>query len=95
MADITKNAHATRWEAPEAGEVVGHLAYHEHGGVVSLTHTEVPPEHGGRGIAGQLVEKALDAIRDAGQQVRPVCPYVAKWIDRHPAYADLVHTEWS
>lgn len=95
MADIRKNEDASRWEAVADGAVVGHVVAEHDGGVVSLTHTEVDPAHGGKGIAGALVKAALDDIRADGGQVRPVCPYVVSWIDRHPDYADLVHPEGS
>ncbi len=90
MADITKNAEADRYEAAEGGERVGLIDYTIADGVASLTHTEVDPAHGGKGIAGQLVQFALDDLRDQGLRVRPVCPYVASWIGKHPDYADLV-----
>lgn len=95
MAEINKNPTTSRWEAIEAGEVVGWIDFHEAHGVVSLDHTEVPRAHAGKGIAGELVAAALADVRANGQQVRPVCPYVASWIDKHPDQADLVHTEWS
>lgn len=95
MADITKNESRSRWEAVEAGAMVGQLDYHVTDGLVTLTHTEVDRAQAGKGIAGDLVKTALDEIRASGQLVRPVCPYAAAWIDRHPDYADLVHTEWS
>jgi predicted GNAT family acetyltransferase len=37
-----------------------------------------------------VVRFALDDIRDAGRQVIPSCWYVARFIDEHPEYADLV-----
>ena len=53
-------------------------------------HTDVDPDLEGTGAAGELVVGALDDIRSRGLRVIPVCPYVRSWIDRHPAYADLV-----
>ena len=95
MADITRNDTEQRWELVEDGRVVGRLEYTEHEDLVSLTHTIVEPEHNGRGVAGDLVRTALDTLRDEGRRVRPECPYVVRWIERHPSYQDLVHTEWS
>jgi hypothetical protein len=53
-------------------------------------HVRVPDAVGGRGLAGQLTRHALDWARDEGLKVRPVCPYVATWIERHPDYQGLV-----
>lgn len=57
--------------------------------VLHLDHTLVPPEIGGRGIAGQLVRHALDQARSSGWKVAPHCPYIETWMKRHPEYEDL------
>ncbi len=66
------------------------LDYSLDSAVMMITHTEVPAEVGGRGIASALVQAALDTARDEGWQVVPACSYAAAWIQRHPAYADLL-----
>lgn len=58
--------------------------------VLTLTHTEVPKAVTGTGVGSALVAWVLDHARAQGQQVVPLCPYVAAYIRRHPAYADLV-----
>lgn len=68
------------------------LEYERHGDVLSLTHTGVPPEIGGRGVAGDLVRTALDYARAEGLKVQPVCSYAAAFMERHPQYADLLAT---
>lgn len=73
-------------------EVEGHagrLEYRREGNVLVIAHTEVPGAIGGRGIAGKLVQAAVEYARDAGLKVAPVCSYSSEWMDRHPAYADL------
>jgi len=70
----------------------GHGAFVEYerdGDVLVITHTIVPPELGGRGIAGQLVETALRYARSEGLKVRPECSYADAWMHRHAAYEDL------
>lgn len=59
-------------------------------GVMVFTHTEVPPELEGRGIAGTLVRTALEHARTEDVSVRPVCPFVKSYIKRHPEFQDLV-----
>jgi len=56
---------------------------------VSMNHVRVPEAVGGRGIAGQITRHALDWARSNALRVVPNCPYVARWIERHPEYADL------
>jgi predicted GNAT family acetyltransferase len=59
------------------------LDYHREGDVLVITHTGVPAAIGGRGIAGALVQAAVDFARGAGLRVRPVCSYAESWMDRH------------
>lgn len=59
-------------------------------GVRTFPHTEVDEAFGGRGLATTLIQQALDATRAASLLVRPLCPAVARFIDKHPDYADLV-----
>ena len=89
--DVSDNAGAHRFEARDAdGTVVGFSAYRRDGDVVVITHTEVDDSQEGRGVGSVLVRGALDDIRATGRTVRPLCPFVKAWIDRHEEYADLV-----
>ncbi|MDX1503634.1 MAG: GNAT family N-acetyltransferase [Thermoanaerobaculia bacterium] len=58
-------------------------------GKLAYQHTYVPPEHRGAGIASRLVRFALEHARAEGLAVVPSCPFVARYIDEHPEYADL------
>lgn len=87
--DIRHDPAARRFETHVDGfECV--LDYVERAGVMTITHTGVPSATGGRGIAGALVQAALDAARVNGWRVVPACSYAAAWIGRHPAYQDLL-----
>lgn len=73
-------------------EVDGHVGYVEYaleGGVMSIDHTIVPEAIGGRGIAGKLVQAAVEHARAKGLKIAPRCSYAAAWMERHPQYADL------
>jgi len=65
------------------------LEYTLHDGVMTITHTEVPAAVGGRGIAGRLVQAALDTASEQGWKVVPACSYAAGWMQRHPEYERL------
>lgn len=86
---ITKNEALSRYEMQLDGEVVGVIDYTVEGDVVDLPHTGVEPAHGGKGYAGKLAEFALDDIQAQGKRVRPTCPYIAHYIDKHPEYHEL------
>ena len=74
-------------------EVEGHTAaayYRRSPGVITFTHTEVPPELSGRGIGSQLVLGALAAVRAQGLKVVPKCPFVAAYMAKHAEFNDLL-----
>lgn len=88
---ITHNAAASRFETT----VDGHLCvadYQLHDGVMTMTHTLVPPALEGRGIAAALAAAALAHARAAGLRVRPACSYVARYMQRHRDTLDLLVT---
>lgn len=64
--------------------------YQLDGRVVRMTHTGVPPQLEGRGIAAALVKTALQWARAQGYKVAPICSYVHLYIRRHPEWQDLV-----
>ncbi|MBM7127437.1 GNAT family N-acetyltransferase [Dyella flava] len=65
------------------------LEYTLQAGVMTITHTEVPSDVGGRGIAAELVRAAFEAARSKGWKVIPACSYAQVWLERHPEYAAL------
>ena len=65
-------------------------AYQREGDTIVFTHTAVPPEIEGHGIASKLVRFALDSARDQGLKVVAQCAFVRAYIERHPEYRDLV-----
>lgn len=96
MADptVSHNAEAHRYEAHLDGAPAGFAEYEEEGSVVAFTHTEVDDAFEGKGVGGALARGALDDVRARrGRTVRPVCPFIKSWIDKHPDYADLVERE--
>ena len=60
-------------------------------GVITFTHTEVPPALGGRGVGSQLARGALDDVRARGLKVVARCEFLASYIAKHPEYGDLLH----
>lgn len=60
------------------------------GGVMFLTHTEVPKELEGQGIGKRLVEFALNHIKDNGYRLAPLCPFVAAYLKRHPEWQSIL-----
>lgn len=51
-----------------------------------LYHTLVSEDYGGRGLASILVQRVVDDAVAAGLTIVPVCPYVAKWLEKNEQY---------
>jgi predicted GNAT family acetyltransferase len=88
--DVGNNTAAHRYEIRADGEVAGVAAYGMSGNTVVFTHTEISDAFEGRGLGSHLAKAALDDVRQHHQRVRPLCPFIAAYIDRHVEYADLV-----
>jgi predicted GNAT family acetyltransferase len=57
---------------------------------IDLVHTEVPDAAAGQGIAGGLAKAAFAWARENGTKVVVTCPFVTKWLERHPEERDLL-----
>ena len=87
--DIRNNTALSRFEL----DALGHTAvayYHLANNVMTFTHTEVPFEAQGRGIASRLVHGALQEARALGFKVVPRCSFVSQYLARHPEFHDLL-----
>lgn len=73
--------------------VEGHravAAYQMEGDTIVFTHTIVPPQVAGHGVASKLIRFALDSARDRSLSVVAQCEFVRAYIDKHPEYRDLL-----
>ena len=80
---LNEATHRSEWT------VDGHTAYEvfeRFPGGIAYLHTIVPKELAGRGIGGTLVRHILDYAAAQGLKVRPDCPFVKAYIDKHPEY---------
>jgi uncharacterized protein len=87
---VVDNPEANRFEIVVDGEVAGYAGYRRNGSILSLDHTVVDPRYEGQGLGSTLARAVLDTARDEGLAVRPYCPFIRAYIERHPAYLDLV-----
>ncbi|BCL16841.1 MULTISPECIES: GNAT family N-acetyltransferase [Micromonospora] len=80
-----------RFEILVDDALAGFTAYRPRGAdVLVFTHTQVDPAFRGKGVGEALIRGTLDEVRRRGARVVPRCPFMAAFIDRHAAYADLV-----
>ena len=86
---VRNNEALQRYEAQVNGQLAI-IAYRRMGDQIIFTHTEVPEELEGHGIAARMAHVALEDARAQHLSVIPRCPFVASYIQRHPVYLDLV-----
>ena len=86
MSSISHDPGAHRFSTEVDGSHA-ELDYTLADGVMTITHTRVPPAIGGRGVAAQLMEAALSAARAAGWSVNPACSYAKSYLEKHPQQA--------
>jgi predicted GNAT family acetyltransferase len=89
MAEVIDNKALSRFELDEQ-DGVSFADYVRRHGVIVVTHVETPVPLRGRGIAARLMKGLLEIARQEGARVRPVCPYAAAYMQRHPEERDLL-----
>ncbi|MCU1483092.1 MAG: family N-acetyltransferase [Subtercola sp.] len=88
--EIQNQQGKSRYVLLKDGVEAGLVDYRLHGDEIVFTHTEVDPTQRHEGIAGELVQGALDDVRTStGLKVVAQCPYVAEWINTHAEYHEL------
>jgi uncharacterized protein len=81
----------SRYELRIDGQPVGVAEYRMQGDTMVFTHTKVQPQYEGQGLGSRVAAFALDDAKSSGLKVRPQCPFIAKYIEKHEKeYGELV-----
>jgi predicted GNAT family acetyltransferase len=88
---VTHNEAGMRFETIVLGELAV-CEYQREGNQMVFTHTYVPTELRGRGIAQKLVRVALEYAQQHGYRIVPACSYVDVFVKRSPEFRALVET---
>lgn len=86
--DIVNNTQASRFEA-KVGDKVAMVQYSIADENIIFTHTEVPVEFKGHGIANKMAKVALDWAVSEGYKIQPVCPFIKSYVQRHEEYHSM------
>ena len=82
---IQLNLEANRFEI-RVDEHLALLQFRLRGTNLALIHTEVPPALQHQGLADALARAALEYARAHSLRVKVICPFVAKFLTRHPEF---------
>ncbi|MDO5624983.1 MAG: GNAT family N-acetyltransferase [Pseudomonadota bacterium] len=85
LPDVTLNEAAHRFEL-HLGDHTAVEVFERFDGGIAYLHTIVPKALEGRGVGSRLVHHVLDYAAQNGLKVRPDCPFVKAYIDKHPEY---------
>ena len=86
---IIHNEAESRFETLVEGKLAL-VDYEKRNNILDITHTEVPKELEGRGIAGAITQFVLEYIKSNGLKIHPICPYTVAYLKRHSEYQDLI-----
>lgn len=88
---VFNNQDEQRYELQVDEVVLGIASYRMDGdGTMVFTHTAVDPQEEGKGYGSQLASGALDDVRSGNRKVVASCEFIARYIDDHPEYRDLL-----
>jgi uncharacterized protein len=89
-AEVVNVPEKDRYELRLEGRLIGLAAYRRRDSRIVFTHTEIDESCEGRGYGSRLAGAALEDARRQGLDVVPLCPFIARYIERHPEYHELV-----
>ena len=92
--EVTHNEAEQRFETWIDG-YLSKLDYIRDGKNFVITHVGVYPEQRGQGVAGKIVEAALEYAKENSLRVVPMCSYAAAYIRRNPKFMELTEQERS
>ena len=86
---IRHNPDRSRLKVFDGDTAIGRAAYVDRDAESQriFYHTVINDEYEGRGLAGRLAAQALDETVAAGLTIVPVCPYIKKYLQKHPEYS--------
>ena len=57
---------------------------------IALLHTEVQAGFEGQGMGSRTARLVFDDARARGLKVVPKCPFILRWLERHPEQHDIL-----
>ncbi|MBK1782729.1 GNAT family N-acetyltransferase [Prauserella cavernicola] len=83
---VVRNEERNRYEVWSGDRLAGFTEYRERGDRTVFVHTEVDEAFAGQGLGKVLAAGALDDVVERGRVIVPICPFIAKFLDKNPGY---------
>ena len=93
MDEVKNNKEKNRYELSVNGKTAIAEYILNKQRVLFFTHTEVPNELEGKGVASKLLEEAFKDAEDSDLKIAPICPFVKSYLQRHPEWKRLLAAE--
>ncbi|MBD0708216.1 MULTISPECIES: GNAT family N-acetyltransferase [unclassified Streptomyces] len=93
IVDDRDHGRLTAFEGETPVGVIVYFALADDPHALVAVHTVVETAHEGKGIAGALVREFYALAAADGVPVVPLCPYAARWAERHPDEAPAAPPE--
>jgi predicted GNAT family acetyltransferase len=88
---VKDNVQSRSYDVFVDGEVAGSIVYEQAGDRrLVFTHIFIEPRFRGRGVGNALIRGALDDARAKGVTLTNFSDFVARYVNAHPEYADLL-----
>lgn len=89
--ELTHASDESRYVLRVNGQIASVVDYRVLDDAIAFTRTFTTPPHRGTGLAGQIVEFAVDDVEaNSMRHIVPSCWYVSEWFDAHPERAELL-----
>jgi predicted GNAT family acetyltransferase len=88
-SDFRDNEERHRFELDVEGKTA-FVSYRKTPDTITLVHTVVPPELGGKGVGSKLARATLDAVRAQGRKLIVECEFIRGYMSKHPEDNDLL-----
>ncbi|MBP2188868.1 AhpD family alkylhydroperoxidase [Nocardia goodfellowii] len=85
-ATVVRNDDKKRYEISYGGKLAGFAEYEERGDETVFTHTEIDDAFSGKGLGKVLAKVAIEDTIALERVIRPLCPFIKAYLDKHPEY---------
>ena len=90
MAENFRDNEARERFELDVEEHTAFVTYRKSSSAITLVHTEVPPELGGKGVGSKLARATLDAVRAQARKLTVECDFIRNFMSKHAEYNDLL-----